>query len=235
MFNLIKRALSLHKRNDYYKEILALSDINFQVNKGDRIALLGNNGSGKTTLLRIIAGLHEKTKGYLKVNGKINAFLQVGAGMEGNLTALENIFLIGAVMNLDRKIIKKNLDEIIDFAELRDFLHCPLRDFSTGMVQRLLFSLTRYGYIDADILLMDEIFLGGDIGFREKCYKVLENYMATSNTVIIATHGIEAIKRFCNKALLLDKGRQIAFGPTKEVIDFYLNQEFGKKPPPIYE
>ncbi len=220
MFNLFKRIIRPQK---HYMELWALKDINFEVYKGDRIGLIGDNGSGKTTLLRIIGGLYRKTKGVVNVEGTIAAFLQLGIGMERNLSALENIYLFGAIMGLERNEIKRKLDDIVKFAEIEDFLRCPLRDFSTGMVQRLAFSIA--SYVESDILLLDEMLVSGDVGFREKCYKVFEDYVNISRTIIVTSHDMEIVKRFCNRVLLLDKGNQTLFGPTKDILDVYLRRK----------
>ncbi|MFC1576918.1 ABC transporter ATP-binding protein [Candidatus Omnitrophota bacterium] len=211
------------KPQKHYREVSALNDINFDVYQGDRIGLIGDNGSGKTTLLRIIAGLYKKTRGAVNVKGTMAAFLQLGAGMERDLTTLENIFLFGAIVGLERKVIRRRLGDILGFAEIEDFLHYPLRDLSAGTVQRLVFSIAHY--VESDILILDEMLASGDIGFREKCYKALEDNVNMSKTIIIASHQTEVIKRFCKKVLLLDKGRQVAFGPTKEILDIYFRSK----------
>jgi len=216
MFNLLKRIIKPQK---HYMEIYALKDINFEAFQGDRIALIGDNGSGKTTLLRLIAGLYKKTEGSIYINGDIAAFLQLGIGMERNLSALENIFLFGAIMGLERKEIKSKLDDIAEFAEIENFLHCPIRDFSTGMVQRLAFSIARF--VKTEIILLDDLFVSTDIGFRERCYSVFEHFVNNSKTIMFTSHDIGIIRKFCNKALLLDEGNQIVFGPTEEVLDIY--------------
>jgi len=223
MFNLFKRILKPEK---HHIEILALKNINFEVDRGDRVGLIGDNGSGKTTLLKVLAGLYKKTEGLVAVRGKLAAFLQLGIGMERNLSALENIFLFGAIMGMKRKEIHKNLDDIVEFAEIEEFLYCPLRDFSTGMVQRMAFSIARY--VQCEILLLDEMLVSGDIRFREKCYNAFENYVDISRTIMVTSHEIELIKKFCNKALLLDRGDQVAFGPVGEVLNLYLKGSSGK-------
>jgi len=217
LFNLCKRIIKPQK---HYREFWALKNINISIQRGDRVAIIGNNGSGKTTLLKIISGLYRTTSGEFRVHGSCAAFLYMGLGTERNLTALENIYLFGAILGLNRKEIRKILDDIISFAELNEFIHCPLRDFSSGMIQRLAFAIAKQ--VRSEILILDEMLSTGDIGFREKCYEVLDNFALQSKTIIMTSHEIEMVRNFCNKCLWLEKGRQMAFGPSESVINAYL-------------
>jgi ABC-type polysaccharide/polyol phosphate transport system ATPase subunit len=207
----------------YHKNIWALKNISF--NKGEKIGLIGGNGSGKTTLLRIIAGIYKQTEGNLIINGDVSAFLHVEMGLQGDLSALDNIYIFGAIMGFEKSQINKKLDAIIDFSELGDYTHASLRTLSTGMCQRLAFSIAKEA--DSEILILDEMLAGSDVGFEEKALKVFEEYKVKNQTLIMVSHNMEMVKRFCDKALLLDKGNQVAFGPVDEVVDLYL-KKYGK-------
>jgi len=220
-FRLFKR---LATRRSSHKEIWALRDINFTVKKGDKIGLIGDNGSGKTTLARIILGIYQQTSGTIKVNGQATGFLSLGIGMQRDLSALENIYIFGAIMGLDKTEIKKRINSIIDFSELGDFVYSPLRDFSIGMHGRLAFSIAKE--TDSEILVLDEVLGVGDARFMEKCLEAFERYKKNDRAIIITSHNIYTIERFCDKVLLLDKGKQVAFGPTKEVLDIYKGHKF---------
>jgi ABC-type polysaccharide/polyol phosphate transport system ATPase subunit len=206
------------------REIWALKNINFVVKKGEKIGIIGENGSGKTTLIRIILDIYRQTSGSVKVSGKATGFLSLGIGMQRDLSALENTYIFGAIVGLNKMEIKKKLASIMSFSELEDFLYCPLRDFSSGMQGRLAFSIAKES--DSEILILDEILGAGDATFVEKCLQVLEGYRKSDKTVIMASHDIEAIGRFCDKALLLNKGQQLAFGPAEEIVELYKAHKF---------
>lgn len=221
LFRLLKMAII---RSPSYRELWALKNINFHIKRGDKIGLIGDNGSGKTTLLRIIAGLYKQTEGEVMVNGEISVFFNVGLGMQRNLTALENIYILGAVMGFSRKEIRSKLDAIVDFAELRDFITCPVKNFSTGMIQRLTVAIAKE--VDSEVMIMDELLLGGDINFKEKCFKIFEGYKQSNKTLMVSSHNLDTIEKLCDKVLLLNKGQQITFGSSKEAIDIYKNRKF---------
>ena len=215
-FRLLKHLIVPSTKREFY----ALKNINFKLYQGDRIGLIGSNGSGKTTLLRILAGLYAKTKGRVEINGKVATFLHTDVALEGNLSALDNIYLLGMIMGINKKDIEANLKKIIDFAEIGKFIRTPLRDFSTGMIQRLVLSILMY--VEADIFLLDEIVESGDIKFKHKCYKIiLDKISKQGKAAIISSHETEIIEKFCNKVLLLDNGQLIAYGPTKKTINLY--------------
>lgn len=219
LFRLLKSAAT---GQTYHKTLWALKNVTFNVKKGEKLALIGNNGSGKTTLLRIIAGIYKQTEGNLIIGGKISAFLHLETGLQKDLSVLNNIYLFGAIMGLGRNQINKKLDSIIDFSELGDYIDVSLRNLSTGMRQRLAFSIAKES--DSEILILDETLIGSDVGFEEKCFKVFEEYKNENKTLIMVSHEMDMVKRFCDKALLLDKGNQVAFGPVDEVVDMYLKK-----------
>ena len=215
-FSLCRHIIS---RSRQCHEIWALKDVCLDVAAGDRIGIIGDNGSGKSTLLRILAGLYRPTRGTVRVRSDPAAFLQTGIGMERDLNARDNIFLFGAIMGVPRKKIRECFDDIVRFAEIEDHIDCPLRDFSSGMVQRVAFAIARL--VDTDILLLDEMLASGDIGFRNRCYRLLDEYVHASKTIIMTSHETEMIRLFCNKCLWLDKGVQKAFGPADAVLNAY--------------
>ena len=198
----------------------ALHDINIEINRGDKIGLIGNNGAGKSSLLRLIAGLSLPSAGEIEVRGQVMLLAALGMGMIDELSLEENVFLYGAICGVDRTVIEANLEEIIGWAELAEFAKAKLKTLSTGMRARLAFSTARH--IAADITLMDEVLTAGDRDFKVKCQDVFESYKHSHRTFIFASHDVDFVKNVCTKTLWLDKGRQKAFGDTESVISAYL-------------
>jgi ABC-type polysaccharide/polyol phosphate transport system ATPase subunit len=203
----------------------ALRDINLEIQKGEKIGLIGNNGAGKTTLLKTIAGLYKPNGGTLYVGGSVTLLAGLGIGMLEELNVCENIILYGVIYGVAREKMVKNLHEILAWADLQNFAEAKLRALSSGMKTRLAFSAARY--IDRDIHLFDEVMSAGDKNFREKCEAVFEDYKHTSKTFIVATHSMSFVKAFCSKALWLHKGRQVAFGEVDTILSQY--QETGAR------
>ena len=201
----------------------ALRDINIQVCRGDKVGVIGNNGAGKSSLLRLMGGLHSPTDGEIVVNGQVTLLAALGTGMLDELTVEENIFLYGAICGVDRKVIKANLQEIIEWAELEPFATAKLKTLSTGMRARVAFSTTRH--VTTEITLMDEVLTAGDRNFRQKCKDVLDGYKSNGRTFIIASHDFDFVRDVCNKTLWLEKGRQKAFGETEPILRRYLEAE----------
>ena len=197
----------------------ALSDISFQVSRGEKIGIVGNNGSGKTTLLKVIAGLYQPTAGEVRTSGDLTLLAGLGIGMVDELSVEENIFLYGAIYGMDREQIEAGLAEIIEWAELQDFAGAKLKTLSSGMRTRLAFSATRY--LEKDIYLLDEALTAGDTTFQQKCEAVFHEYKKTNKTFLISTHDMNFVKTFCTKTLWLHKGRQVEFGDTAGVLEQY--------------
>ncbi len=216
LFNLFKRVVAGPKTD---KKVWALQDINFALKQGENIGIVGHNGAGKTTLLRILAGIYRQTAGTVEVNGSIIGYFQSEVGMDRELIVLDNIYLFGAIMGLNRKEINKRLEDILDFSELKDFICFPLRDLSTGSILRLAMAIVKESA--ADIFFFDEMLSGGDLGFQEKCFNVFSQYRKMGKSIITASHHLELIERVCDKALLLDHGKQVDFGPAKEIVASY--------------
>jgi ABC-type polysaccharide/polyol phosphate transport system ATPase subunit len=215
--NSIKGVLSGNSNNP--KPYSALNDINFEILEGEKIGIVGINGSGKTTLLKTIAGLYKPNDGEVHVNGKMILLAGYGIGMVDELSVKENIYLYGAIYGIDRKALDEELREIIDWAELQDFMDTQLKTLSSGMRTRLGFSVARF--MDADIYLLDEALSAGDKNFKQKCDEYFDSTKNEDKTYLVASHNLEFLKMFCNKTLWLHKGNQMAFGETESVLEQY--------------
>lgn len=197
----------------------ALKDISFSVNQGDRIGILGLNGAGKSTLMKIIAGVFEPTSGTLYKEGVIAPMIELGAGFDMQYTGAENIYLYGAVLGHSRKFMQERFDEIVEFSELGDFIDVPLKNYSSGMKARLGFSIATM--VKPDILILDEVLSVGDAKFKKKSEEKLRSMMDEDTTVLFVSHNLAQVRRICNKALILEKGKLIAFGDIDEIAERY--------------
>ena len=212
--------LNLYKGTSRQKEIWALKDINLEIPKGQALGIIGRNGSGKTTLLKLLCGITKPTTGSLRVNGHIVGLLELGAGFQSDLTGRENIYLNGAIMGLTKKEIERNINAIIDFADIGDFIDAPVRTYSAGMYLRLGFAIATH--IDFDILLIDEILSVGDTGFQKRCLKKMNMFKIQNKTIVFVSHNLETLRNFCDRAVFLDDGKIVEEGPSGEVIYKYL-------------
>ncbi|MCX6776176.1 MAG: ABC transporter ATP-binding protein [Candidatus Micrarchaeota archaeon] len=203
-----------------YEEFWALKGINLSVAKGESVGVIGENGSGKSTLLNIITNVLRPTKGEVKVNGKLTSFLELGVGFQSDLTARENVYLYGAFMGLSDKQIDKKFNDIIEFAGLKKFIDTKLKNLSSGMQVRLAFSTAIQ--TNPDILLVDEVLAVGDLEFQQKCTEKFIEFKKRGVTLLIVSHDLGAIRKYCNRVLLLHKGEQVALGGAEEVIDRYV-------------
>ena len=192
--------LKMAKGTLHFNEFYALKDVSFEVNRGESVALIGSNGSGKSTLLKIIAGVMYPTKGGVQVNGSIAPLIELGAGFDMDLTARENIYLNGAVLGFDRDFMNAHFDEIVEFSELKEFLDVPVKNFSSGMVARLGFSIATI--VTADILVVDEILAVGDFRFQEKCKQRMRDLLAKGTTLLFVSHSANQVKELCSKVVL---------------------------------
>lgn len=211
--------VKLMKRKLMYTEFFALSDISFEIEKGDVFGIVGLNGSGKSTLLKIISGILKPTQGKASVFGSVSPLIELGAGFDPELTARENIYLNSYVLGYSKEYVKEKFDEIVEFSELQEFLDVPVKNFSSGMVARLGFAIATV--VKPDILIVDEILAVGDYKFQEKCEKRISDLMSGGTTVIIVSHSIEQIKRLCNRVMWLEKGKMKMIGETNTVCDQY--------------
>lgn len=207
------------------RDFKALSDINFDVKRGESFAIVGKNGSGKSTLLQILAGIIKASAGEVKINGKIAALLELGSGFDPESTGYENIYMNAAIMGLNKEGIIKKIEEIIDFADIGEYLYQPVKSYSSGMYIRLGFAIAIN--VDAEILLIDEALAVGDVFFRQKCYEKLNQLKANGTTIILVTHNMTEVEQFCDRALLVSNGRQYLIGKSSDVVKEYylLNQE----------
>ena len=213
--------VKLLKRQLMYTEFTALSDVSLSVKKGEVVGIVGLNGSGKSTLLKIISGILKPSEGSVKISGSISPLIELGAGFDHDLTARENIFLNGYVLGYTKKEIIEKFDEIVEFSELEEFLDVPIKNFSSGMIARLGFSIATI--VRPDILIVDEILSVGDFKFQEKCEKRISDMMSGGTTVIIVSHSIKQIERLCDRVLWLEKGVCKAIGSTEKICKMYKN------------
>lgn len=202
-----------------YNEFWALKDINFTVEKGDRLGIMGLNGAGKSTLLKVIAGVMKPTQGKVNVKGVIAPMIELGAGFDPNYTGAENIFLYGATMGYSRKFIQSKYDEIVEFSELEEFIDVPLKNYSSGMKARLGFAIATA--VSPEVLILDEVLSVGDAKFRKKSEAKLRGMIDTGITVLFVSHNTSQVRKICNKAIILQKGQIIESGDVDEVCDKY--------------
>lgn len=207
--SLKERVLNL-RRKQIFEKFHVLRDINLEVKKGEFFGIVGRNGSGKSTLLKIIGGIYQPTQGTVKVNGTLTPFIELGIGFNPELTGRDNVFLNGAILGLTRKEIEQKYDEIVGFAELEKFMDQKLKNYSSGMMVRLAFSIAIQAH--NDILLIDEVLAVGDANFQRKCFKVFREIKDSGKTVIFVTHDMGIVQEFCDRALMIQDSKMVALG-----------------------
>lgn len=213
--------MGLGKRRAAADWFLALDRVNLTISRpGQRIGIIGTNGSGKTTLLRIIAGITTPTSGTVVVHGRVAPLLEPVTGMQPDLTGRENIYLVGVILGMRRQEIKRKFDSIVEFAGIGDFIHMPLKHYSLGMTMRLGFSIALH--VEADILLVDEAWGIGDIGFQNRSFERLEFLHQQGVSMILVSHDSQIIRQLADETLWLHQGQVVSYGPTEEVIESYL-------------
>ena len=203
-------------RNYHVTEFWADKDVTFSLERGDMLGIIGSNGAGKSTLLKAIAGIMEPTQGWVKRNGTVAALLELTSGFDGELTVKENAYLRGAMLGYTRKFMDETFEEILEFAELRDFVDRPFKQLSSGMKSRLAFSIA--SLVKPDILILDEVLSVGDGAFKAKSEAKMQEMMGGGTTTILVSHSLSQIRALCSKILWLDKGRQVEFGEDVEGI-----------------
>ena len=203
-------------RNYHVTEFWADKDVTFSLERGDMLGIIGSNGAGKSTLLKAIAGIMEPTQGWVKRNGTVAALLELTSGFDGDLTVKENAYLRGAMLGYTRKFMDETFEEILDFAELQDFVDRPFKQLSSGMKSRLAFSIA--SLVKPDILILDEVLSVGDGAFKAKSEAKMQEMMGGGTTTILVSHSLSQIRALCSKILWLDKGRQVEFGEDVEGI-----------------
>ena len=222
----LKEALAgLFKKNDVdtYSDFMALNKVSFKLNDGDRVGIIGHNGAGKSTLLKALCRVYEPTAGELQVNGKIAPLLEIGAGFHPEFTGRENIYFNGSILGYKKYELQQIEDEVIEFAEIKEFIDTPVKYYSTGMYTRLAFSLATA--MQPDILILDEIFNGGDASFKEKATARMKEIIYKANIMIMVSHDVQLVKNLCNRVIWIDHGRILDDGPTAEIINNYLSFE----------
>ncbi len=211
-------ALGLTKKKRY-QEHYALRDISFKVNKGETVGIIGTNGSGKSTILKIITGVLNPTKGQVLVNGRISALLELGAGFNMEYTGIENVYLNGTMIGFSKEEIDAKLEDILEFADIGEFVHQPVKTYSSGMFVRLAFAVAIN--IDPEILIVDEALSVGDVFFQAKCYHKFEEFKEAGKTILFVSHDLSSISKYCDRVILLNKGEKLAEGEPKEIVDLY--------------
>jgi ABC-type polysaccharide/polyol phosphate transport system ATPase subunit len=198
----------------------ALTDVSFAVRRGATYGVIGKNGSGKSTALKLVAGITKPTQGTVKVEGRISALIELGAGFHPEISGRENVFINGIMLGLTKKEVQERFDEIVDFAELREFIDAPVKTYSSGMYMRLGFAVAIH--VDPDVLLVDEVLAVGDEGFTHKCIDKFGEFRRRGKTILLVTHSLSLVERFCDEALWLDGGHAMTHGDPKRVVDAYL-------------
>ncbi len=214
----LKESMSLRHRS-YHKDFYALRGLSFFVEKGQTVGIIGTNGSGKSTILKIITGVLTPTSGEVSVKGKISALLELGAGFNMDYTGIENIYMNGTMMGYSKREMDDKLADILDFAEIGDFVHQPVKTYSSGMFVRLAFALAIN--VEPEILIVDEALSVGDVFFQSKCYRRMEEIRKNGTTIVMVTHDMGSIIKYCDKVILLNKGEYIAEGPAGRMVDLY--------------
>ena len=214
----LKDALGFSKKT-LGKEHYALNDVSFQVGQGETVGIIGTNGSGKSTILKIITGVLNPTDGEVKVNGRISALLELGAGFNMEYTGIENIYLNGTMIGFTKEEIDEKLQDILDFADIGDFVNQPVKTYSSGMFVRLAFAVAIN--IEPEILIVDEALSVGDVFFQTKCYHKFEEFKKMGKTILFVSHDLGSIGKYCDRVVLLNKGVKLAEGKPKDMIDLY--------------
>ena len=214
----LKDSLGL-SRKKLYKEHYALKDVSFDIGEGECVGIIGTNGSGKSTILKIITGVLAPTAGTVIVNGRISALLELGAGFNPEYSGMENIFLNGTMLGFSEEEINARLDEILSFADIGDFIHQPVKTYSSGMFVRLAFAVAIN--IDPEILVVDEALSVGDVFFQAKCYHKFEEFKKQGKTILFVSHDLGSISKYCDRVILLNQGVMLDEGTPKAMVDMY--------------
>jgi ABC-2 type transport system ATP-binding protein/lipopolysaccharide transport system ATP-binding protein len=240
--NVTQRFRVIHERPDTVRELFsrvmknrvsyhdfeAVSDVSFEVRKGEIVGLIGRNGSGKSTLLKIVAGVYRPTTGSVMVTGSLAPMIELGAGMHHELTGRENILLNGLLMGYSKEVMRAREQKIIEFADIGDFIDAPVKQYSSGMYMRLAFAVATE--VDPDILVVDEILAVGDFTFQEKCFHRLRAFREAGKTILFVSHSMEQIESYCDRVMLLEKGKLAVNGSPAEAIQAYLGESVGDEP-----
>ncbi len=214
----LKEAMSIRHRS-YHRDFYALKSVSFQVRKGEAVGIIGTNGSGKSTILKIITGVLTPTEGEVRIRGIICALLELGAGFNPDYTGIENVYMNGTMMGFTKEQMDAKLQEILDFADIGDFVHQPVKNYSSGMFVRLAFAL--YVAMDPEILIVDEALSVGDVFFQAKCYHRMEELRRNGTTILMVTHDLGSVMKYCDRVVLLNKGEKVSEGLPGDMVDLY--------------
>ena len=219
----LRESLGLAGKKKLYKEHFALHDVSLNVKKGETVGIIGTNGSGKSTILKIITGVLNPTAGNVNINGRISALLELGAGFNMEFTGIENVYLNGTMIGFSKAEIDAKLQDILDFADIGDFVHQKVKTYSSGMFVRLAFAVAIN--IEPEILIVDEALSVGDVFFQNKCYHKFEEFKAQGRTILFVSHDLSSISKYCDRVILLEHGKKLGEGNPKEIIDMYKNKK----------
>jgi len=206
-------------RKSYHHDFYALKNVDFEINKGETVGIIGKNGAGKSTLLKMITGVLTPTQGNIEVHGRIASLLELGAGFNPDMTGLENIYLNGTLMGLDTKEMDGKIAAILEFADIGEFIHQPVKMYSSGMFARLAFSVSIN--VDPDILIIDEALSVGDMAFQMKCFKKFQDFQKEGRTILFVTHALDTVIRYCTRGIVIDAGEKVCDDSSKEAVDVF--------------
>lgn len=220
------------RRNDH-PNIWALKDLNFEINQGDTVGIIGRNGAGKSTLLKILCRVTEPSIGRVELYGRVASLLEVGTGFHPELTGRENIYLNGSILGMTQREISSKFDEIVAFAEIEKFIDTPVKRFSSGMYVRLAFAVA--AHLEPEILIVDEVLAVGDYSFQQKCLNKMQSVSTQGRTILFVSHNMGAINRLCKNCILLDQGKMKAMGPTTDIVQTYMTSGLVERPEYVQE
>ncbi|MBO7336706.1 MAG: ABC transporter ATP-binding protein [Lachnospiraceae bacterium] len=222
--NLKEYVIRFLKRDLKYKDFLALDGVSFSLEKGDRLAILGSNGAGKSTLLKVIAGVLKQSEGEVTKTGNVVPLLELGAGFDMQYSGAENIYLYGSMLGYPKDFIKAKYDEIVEFADLGEFINMPVKNYSSGMRARLGFAIATV--VEPDILILDEVLSVGDAAFKKKSEKKIMDMFDKGTTVLFVSHNEDQVRKLCSKGIVLKRGKLVYSGTANEAMDFYLGKNY---------
>ncbi|WP_346846597.1 MULTISPECIES: polysaccharide ABC transporter ATP-binding protein [unclassified Clostridium] len=228
LLNSIKGAFSKKNKMSSGNEFWALKDINFTVNRGERIGIIGHNGAGKSTILKVFSRITLPTEGEIKIKGRISSLLEIGTGFNQELTGRENIYLNGSILGMKKKEIEAKFKDIVEFSEIGEFLDTPVKRYSSGMHVKLAFAVA--AHLDPDILIVDEVLAVGDMRFQEKCLGKMEDIADGGRTILYVSHSMRTIQQLCSRVIVLDHGKIIFDGDVDDGIKVYMNNNFNTTP-----
>ena len=214
----VKEALHPFKKK-YHHDFYAMNDVSFEIKKGETVGIIGKNGAGKSTLLKMITGVLTPTQGNIETHGKISSLLELGAGFNPEMTGMENIYLNGTLMGFSKEDMDSRVDDIIEFADIGEFIYQPVKMYSSGMFARLAFSVSIN--VDPDILIVDEALSVGDMAFQMKCFKKFQDFQEQGRTILFVTHALDTVIRYCSRGIVIDGGQKVYEGTSKDAVDSF--------------